>query len=66
MSKRTSLLLASLAATLSIGTAQAASDYLIQIDGISGTSTSDGFQDYIDIESWSLGFVRNSCQDLHC
>jgi type VI secretion system secreted protein Hcp len=65
MSKRTSLLLASLAATLSIGTAQAASDYLIQIDGISGTSTSDGFQDYIDIESWSLGFVRNSCQDLH-
>lgn len=65
MIKRTSLFLAAAAATLSIGAAQAASDYLIHIDGIAGTSTIIGFQDYIEIESYSLGFVRGACQDLH-
>jgi type VI secretion system secreted protein Hcp len=64
MMKRTYLSLAAVAA-LGAGTAHAASDYLIQIDGIAGTSTLAGFEDYIDVESWSLGFVRNTCQDLH-
>lgn len=65
MFKRAQLLLATLVAALSAGTAQAASDYLIQIDGIAGTSTTVGFEDYINVDSWSLGFVRGACQDLH-
>ncbi|HKU17467.1 MAG TPA: type VI secretion system tube protein Hcp [Steroidobacteraceae bacterium] len=64
MMKRTYLGVAA-AAAMSIGSAQAASDYLIQIEGIAGTSTLAGFEDYIEVESWSLGFVRNTCQDLH-
>src|SRR5262245_10509277 len=48
------------------GVVQAASgDYLIRIAGISGTSTVAGFEDYIGVESWSLGFTRGLCQDLH-
>ena len=48
------------------GVAQAAaSDFLIRIDGISGTSTEIGFTDYIPIDSWSLGFSRATCQALH-
>jgi type VI protein secretion system component Hcp len=65
MIKRTYLSLAAAMAVLSAGAAQAASDYLIQIDGIAGTSQAAGFEDYIDVESWSLGFVRGMCQDLH-
>lgn len=65
MTKRMSLSLAAVFAALSAGSAQAASDYLIQIDGIAGTSTLAGFEDYIGVESWSLGFVRGTCQDLH-
>jgi type VI secretion system secreted protein Hcp len=65
MFKRTSIVLATAVAALSAGAAQAASDYLIRIDGIAGTSTLAGFEDFIDVESWSLGFVRNACQDLH-
>jgi len=53
-------------AALMAGVAQAASaDYLIRIVGISGTSTIEGFEDYIGVESWSLGFTRGVCQDLH-
>ena len=53
-------------AALTAGVAQAASaDYLIRIVGISGTSTIAGFEDYIAVESWSLGFTRGVCQDLH-
>ena len=53
-------------AALTAGVAQAASaDYLIRIVGISGTSTIEGFEDYIGVESWSLGFTRGVCQDLH-
>src|SRR5262245_12473003 len=47
------------------GPAQAASDYLIRIDGIAGTSNLERFEDYIDIESFSLGFSRGVCQQLH-
>jgi len=65
MIKRMYISLAIVAATLGVGTAQAASDYLIHVDGIVGTSTIAGFEDYIEIESWSLGFVRSACQDLH-
>jgi len=65
MSKRTSIFLATAVAALSASAAQAAGDYLIRIDGIAGTSTVVGFEDYIGVESWSLGFVRNACQDLH-
>jgi type VI secretion system secreted protein Hcp len=65
MIKRTYLFLATAVATLSVGAAQAASDYLIHFDGISGTSDIIGFEDYIEIESYSLGFVRGACQDLH-
>ena len=53
------------ATLLVAGSVQAAQDYLIRISGISGTSTVVGFEDYIDIESWSLGFTRGLCQDLH-
>src|SRR4030095_17226440 len=53
-------------AALTAGVAQAAgADYLIRIVGISGTSTIEGFEDYIAAESWSLGFTRGVCQDLH-
>lgn len=53
-------------AALMTGAAQAASaDYLIRIDGISGTSQVVGFEDYIVLESWSLGFTRGVCQNLH-
>jgi len=47
------------------GAAQAASDFLIKINGINGTSDLAGFRDYIDVESWSVGFNRGICQDLH-
>jgi type VI secretion system secreted protein Hcp len=65
MNKHMYLSLAAVMAALSAGAAQAAGDYLIRIDGIAGTSTVAGFEDYIGVESWSLGFVRNACQDLH-
>jgi len=65
MNKRMHLSLAALVATLSVSAAQAANDYLIRIDGIAGTSNVAGFEDYIGVESWSLGFVRSTCQDLH-
>jgi len=65
MIKRMYLTLSAVLVALSAGAAQAASDYLIHIDGIGGTSTLAGFEDYIGVESWSLGFVRNTCQDLH-
>ena len=65
MIKQTYLFLAAAMATLSVGAAQAASDYLIRVDGIAGTSSIIGFEDYIEIESYSLGFVRGTCQDLH-
>src|SRR5688572_27044018 len=53
-------------AALMTGVAQAQSaDYLIRIDGISGTSNVVGFEDYIGVESWSLGFTRGLCQNLH-
>ena len=52
-------------ALLFAGAAQAAQDYLIKINGISGTSDVRGFEDYINIESWSLGFTRGQCQALH-
>lgn len=50
---------------LTAGVAQANPDFFILIDGISGTSTTRGFEEYIDVESWSLGFTRGLCQDLH-
>jgi hypothetical protein len=65
MIKRMYLCLAAVVAALGASAAQAASDYLIQIDGIPGTSTLAGFEDYIGVESWSLGFVRGTCQGLH-
>lgn len=65
MIKHTYLSLAAVVAAVSAGAAQAASDYLVHIDGIAGTSTVAGFEDYIGVESWSLGFARGTCQDLH-
>ena len=65
MIKKTYLSLVAAAAVLGTGAAQAASDYLIQVDGIAGTSLMRGFENYIEIESYSLGFVRGACQDLH-
>ena len=65
MIKNIVLSLAGCAALMS-GVAQAASaDYLIRIDGIGGTSTVAGFEDYIAVESWSLGFTPGACQNLH-
>ena len=53
------------ATLLVAGAAQGAQDYLIRIDGITGTSTVEGFEEYINVESWSLGFSRGQCQSLH-
>jgi type VI protein secretion system component Hcp len=65
MMKNMFLSLAGCAALMS-GVAQAASaDYLIHIEGITGTSNVVGFEDYIGLESWSLGFARGICQNLH-
>lgn len=47
------------------GAAQAANDYLLQIDGISGTSSEVGFEGYIPVGSWSLGLTRGACQAMH-
>lgn len=57
----------SLAASTALiaGTAHAASDFLMKIDGIQGTSTVPGFEDYIEVQSWSLGFTQGVCQNLH-
>ena len=57
----------SLAASTALiaGTTHAASDYLIRIDGIQGTSTMRGFEDFIEVQSWSLGFTQGLCQNLH-
>lgn len=57
----------SLAASIALfaGTARAADDFFILIDGIYGTSTAEGFEGWIVAESWSLGFTRGTCHDLH-
>jgi type VI secretion system secreted protein Hcp len=57
----------SLAASTALiaGTAHAASDFLMKIDGIQGSSTVQGFEDYIEVQSWSLGFTQGVCQNLH-
>lgn len=47
------------------GVAQASPEFFIKIDGIDGTSTVEDFEQYIDVESWSLGFTRGLCQDLN-
>jgi type VI protein secretion system component Hcp len=65
MNKRLYVSLSAVMAALSAGAAHAASDYLVHIDGIAGTSAIAGFEDYIGVESWSLGFARGTCQDLH-
>jgi type VI secretion system secreted protein Hcp len=65
MLKKTCLSLA-VSTALIAGVAQRAeAEYLIRIAGISGTSNIRGFEDYIAVESWSLGFARGVCQDLH-
>jgi type VI secretion system secreted protein Hcp len=46
------------------GTAQAASDFFLKIAGISGTSHVAGFEEFIDIFSFSLGFSKGVCSDL--
>jgi len=57
----------SLAASTALiaGTAHADSDFLMKIDGIQGSSTVRGFEDYIEVQSWSLGFTQGVCQNLH-
>ena len=47
------------------GSAQAGNDYLVKVDGIAGTSNLKGLTDYIQVESWSLGFNRGVCQALN-
>jgi type VI protein secretion system component Hcp len=56
----------SLAVTTALiaGVAQA-DNYLIQVPGIEGTSNLVGFEAYIPIEYFSLGFTRGTCQDLN-
>lgn len=56
----------SLAATTALvaGVAQA-DDYLIRVQGVNGTSNLVGFEDYIVIESFSLGFARGTCGELN-
>ena len=65
MIKKICLSLAAVSGALIAGVAQAADDYLIRIDGISGTSNIAHFEDYIKVESWSLGFSRGVCQSLN-
>jgi type VI protein secretion system component Hcp len=52
------------AAAFVAGPAQAASEYFIRVDGIAGTSLFKGLEDYIQIQSWSLGFDSGACQGL--
>jgi len=63
MIKNACLALAAVTA-LAAGSAQAASDFLLRVAGISGSSMVPGFEDYFDIDSWSLGFTRGMCQNL--
>ncbi len=44
---------------MSVGSAQAATVYFLQIDGISGASTNNRHRDWIDIDSFSWG-IKNS------
>ncbi len=56
--------LSMVAATALVAGVAQADDYLIQVEGIDGTSNLVGFEDYIVIESFSLGFTRGTCGDL--
>ena len=47
------------------GTAQAASDFFLKIVGISGTSQVRGFEEFIDIFSYSIGFTNGACSSLN-
>lgn len=47
------------------GTAQAGYDSFLKIQGINGTSNVKGFEEYIDIYSFSLGFTRGVCSSLN-
>ena len=46
------------------GSAVADNEYFIKIDGIAGTATQIGLTDFIQVESWSLGFEDGHCQAL--
>lgn len=45
--------------------AQAAFDTFLKVRGINGTSSVRGFEEYIDIYSFSLGFTRGVCSSLN-
>ncbi|HET8692852.1 MAG TPA: type VI secretion system tube protein Hcp [Steroidobacteraceae bacterium] len=41
-----------------------AAEYFVRVDGIPGTSTYRGMEDYVQVESWSFGFKEGVCQGL--
>jgi type VI protein secretion system component Hcp len=49
---------------LAAGTATAENEYFIKIDGIPGTANQIGLTDFIQVESWALGFEDGHCQAL--
>lgn len=63
MIKKFMLSLAS-AAVLVAGTAQAANEYYVRVYGIAGTSLVIGLTDFIEVQSWSLGFDNGVCEGL--
>ena len=52
------------ATALLAGSAQAANEYFVRVYGIAGTSLVRDLTDFIEVQSWSLGFDNGVCQGL--
>ena len=52
------------ATVLLAGSAHAANEYYVRVYGIGGTSLVRGLTDFIEVQSWSLGFDNGVCQGL--
>ena len=52
------------ATVLFAGSAQAANEYYVRVYGIAGTSLVRGLTDFIEVQSWSLGFDNGVCEGL--
>ena len=63
MFKKSVLSLASATALLA-GSAQAANEYYVRVYGIAGTSLVRDLTDFIEVQSWSLGFDNGVCEGL--
>ena len=52
------------ATALLAASAQAANEYYVRVYGIPGTSLVIGLTDFIEVQSWSLGFDNGACEGL--